>query len=633
MARARKPQAESGVEAAARPALTTVDPIELALDAEARGAPADGPAQRVLRKHEKLIDWQIAGQRAGFALKVLTGLAGLAAAFVVGWAVWDASRYQGLVVQAFSAPPDLATRGVTGEVIAGKLLDELVRMQAGTNSVRAAGSYAIDWGDKVEVQIPQTGVSIGDLQRMLREQFGRETRISGVVYRLPDGRLSVTARTGGAAGETFVGTEAEFDSLVLKAAESVYGQTQPYRYSVFLKTTGRTEEAVKVLAAFQGRKDMEAAWALRGWAYIDMDAGRPRDALAKMRQANAIAPDTAAFLYTRHQAEARLGYEEAALTSLRRAKQLFRSGRSKEISPDGLATMVFLLDSQEKALTGDYRGLAEMERPNEGFGLGGQSAVIDKAVAWAPAHEPEKVMALLAMQPLWNDNDPIHRLNDGRHHYALATRLTAAGDWAAAVPHFRAAWSGIEAVAGAESTKSFVGSPIAEALARTGRLDEARAMLAGMPEDCDECLRTRATVAALAGDRAGSDRLFARLIARAPSIPANYLAWGEARLARGEATEALKLFRQAAERGPRWADPLKLEGDALMALGRVGQARAAYARAARLAPRWGSLHLAWGEALARAGKAEEARATWRKAASMLLSPADRAKVAARLAGR
>ncbi|HYE44331.1 MAG TPA: tetratricopeptide repeat protein [Caulobacter sp.] len=623
MARARKPPAE--------PAPTTVDPVELALDAQARGPQAGGPAERVLLKHETLIGWQIAGQRAGFVLRVMTAIAGLLAAIVAGWAVWDASRYQGLVVQAFSAPPDLVARGLTGEVIAGELLDDLVRMQTQTESVRAAGSYAIDWGDKVEVEIPQTGVSIGDLQRVLREQLGRETRISGVVYRLPDGRLSVTARTGGAAGETFVGPETEFDALILKAAESVYGQTQPYRYAAYLKAAGRTEEAIKVLAGFQGRKDVEAAWALRGWAYIDMDAGHNREALAKLKQAIAIAPDMAALHYTLHQAEGQLGHNEAALTALRRAKSLFRSGRSKEVSPEGVATMLHIMDAQELALTGDFLGLARLERPNDGFGLAGQSRSIDKALAWGPAHEPEKALARLAERPLWNDDVPAHRFEDARHHYALATRLTAAGDWAGAIPHLRSAWTLIEQTGGADAARLFVGPLLAEALARSGRLAEAQAMVAPMPDDSDDGLQARAIVAALAGDRAGSDRLFARLIARAPSIPFGYAAWGQARLARGEAAEALKLFRQARGRAPNWADPLKLEGDALMALGRPRQARAAYARAARLAPRWGALHLAWGEAFAKDGQPEEARRTWRLAAGMLLAPAAQAGLAARLA--
>jgi tetratricopeptide (TPR) repeat protein len=621
LARARKSPASPPPPAGP----TTNDPVELAMEAEASGAAGpDSPARRVLVKSEKLIGWQIASERAGFALKVLTAVAGLLAAVAIGWLILDASRYQGLVVQAFSAPPDMAARGLTGEVIAGKLLDDLVRMQTRTESVRAAGSYAIDWGDKIEVQIPQTGVSIGDLQRVLRQQFGRETRISGVVYRLPDGQLSVTARTGGAAGQTFVGPEAEFDGLVQKAAESVYGQTQPYRYSVYLKTSGRTEEAVKVLAAFQGRKDVEAAWALRGWAYIDMDADRFPLARRKMLEALKIAPDMAAFHYTLHQTEAGLGHTDAALRSLRRAKALFRSGASKEVTPDGVATMVYVMDLQEAALTADYRRLAGLEKPSQSFGLGQTSWAVDKAIAWGPAHEPEKVARLLAVAPAWNDDNPIHRFEDARRAYASGASHAAAGDWAAAAADYEATRAILQTLPQTTQGRYFILPVLAEAWARTGRVAEARALVADLPLDCDDCLIARATVEALAGERALSDRLFVRAQIQAQSSPFARVAWGRARLARGDAAGALDLFRQAKKLAPQWADPLKLEGDAEMALRRPGRAAEAYARAARLAPRWGALHLAWSRALSADGRAAEAAEKLRLARGMVLSPADRA---------
>lgn len=603
---------------------TTNDPVELAMEADNAAPGADTPARRVLIRSEKLIGWQIASERAGFALKVLTGIAGLMLAIAAVWLLLDASRYRGLTVQAFSAPPDLAARGLTGEVVAGKLLDELVRMQARTDSVRAASSYANDWGDRIEVQIPQTGVSISDLQRALRQQFGRETQISGVVYRLPDGQLSVTARTGGAAGDTFIGTEAEFDALIQKAAESVYAQTQPYRYSVFLKTNGRVDEAVKVLAAFQGRKDIEAAWALRGWAYIDIDAGRYAVARAKVLAALKIAPDMAALHYTLLQAEAGLGHTDATLKALRRARALFRKGAGKEISPAGVETMLYVIDQQELAMTADYRGLAALEKPNQNFGLGQSSWAIDKAIAWGPAHEPEKVARLLATRPLWNDSTLAHRFEDARRFMASAASQAAVGDWAAAAADYEAARRLLEAFASVNQIRYGIYPSLAEAWARTGRIAEARALLVDLPLDCDDCLIARATVEALAGERALSDRLFVRAQIQSQSSPFARVAWGRARLARGDGAGALDLFRQAKKLAPQWADPLKLEGDAEMAMKRPGRAADAYARAARLAPRWGGLYLAWSRALSADGRAAEAAEKLRLAQGMVLSPADRA---------
>ncbi len=162
---------------------TTPDPIEIAMQAEADGAAPSGVAARVLAKQERLIGWQIAGERAGFGLKLLGGLAGLIVAMALAAMAWQASRADGVVIEAFSAPPDLAARGLTGQVLASQLQDRLVRLQSATYSVRPEASLKSGFGDEIAVEIPSTGVSIGDLQRMLRAWLGHETRVTGELYR------------------------------------------------------------------------------------------------------------------------------------------------------------------------------------------------------------------------------------------------------------------------------------------------------------------------------------------------------------------------------------------------------------------------------------------------------------------
>jgi len=51
--------------------------------------------------------------------------------------IWDASQSSGLLIEPLSAPPDLAARGITGEVVAAKLLDHLSEMQAQTSTIQA----------------------------------------------------------------------------------------------------------------------------------------------------------------------------------------------------------------------------------------------------------------------------------------------------------------------------------------------------------------------------------------------------------------------------------------------------------------------------------------------------------------
>jgi hypothetical protein len=162
------------------------------------------------------------------SFEITVALIMISIAVFIGGAVWDAAHDDGLVIQAFSVPPDLAARGMTGEVVAGRMLDRLSAMQAQTESMRAASSYTNNWGDDIKVQIPDTGVSVGEFNRYLHQWLGHQTRISGDVVRTGN-KLTVTARAGADAAKSFEGADADLDSLLQKAAEAVYARTQPYR--------------------------------------------------------------------------------------------------------------------------------------------------------------------------------------------------------------------------------------------------------------------------------------------------------------------------------------------------------------------------------------------------------------------
>ena len=192
--------------------------------------------------------WGRFSDRMKAAIQVMTALVGLAVVAAVGAMAWRAHEDHGLRIEAFSVPPDLAQTGLTGQVVASQLLDQLAELQAKTVTGRPASTYANDWGGDIKVEIPETGVSIGELNRYLREWLGGETRITGEVVRTAAG-LAVTARAGADPGATFQGAETDIDKLTQQAAEAIYAQTQPYRYAVYLASSGRQAEA---LAAFAG---------------------------------------------------------------------------------------------------------------------------------------------------------------------------------------------------------------------------------------------------------------------------------------------------------------------------------------------------------------------------------------------
>jgi len=152
--------------------------------------------------------WRRFSDQMSGAFQTMLALIALVILIGLGTAIWYAANDRGLVVEAFSVPPDLAAKGLTGEVIASKVLDRLAAFQAQTVTARASESYANNWGNDIKVQIPNTGVSIGEFNRALHQWLGHETHISGEVYRTPTG-LALSARVGGESTPAFAGNEAD----------------------------------------------------------------------------------------------------------------------------------------------------------------------------------------------------------------------------------------------------------------------------------------------------------------------------------------------------------------------------------------------------------------------------------------
>lgn len=225
--------------------------VALALGGERGGKGWETDARVFLRKQAHLLDLQIGNlneernlqlahlkvrrwkDRLSLALQGLAIAAGLAIIAAFTAMAWDAHEDHGLVVEAFSVPPDLAGRGLTGQAVASQLQDWLSQTKADVDAqtARAGGSYRHDWGTDIKVEIPETGVSIGEVQKLLRDWLGHETHISGQLYRTPKG-ISATVRVGDLGSAHTTGLDGDIDALVAKLGEGVFGAAQPYRYSI-----------------------------------------------------------------------------------------------------------------------------------------------------------------------------------------------------------------------------------------------------------------------------------------------------------------------------------------------------------------------------------------------------------------
>lgn len=189
----------------------------------------------------------------------------------------DAIEDHGLVVEAFSVPPDLARDGLTGEVVATRFLDRLQAMQTATESDRPADSYQYNWGTDIKVEIPETGLSLREFDKLLRNRFGHASRITGEVIRTATG-IGVTARFGDATPTMFSGSESDFDELAQKAAEAVYRTSQPYRFAQYLSQHDRNAEAFSVISALAtDGPPNERGWAYIAWGTIELNANGDLD--------------------------------------------------------------------------------------------------------------------------------------------------------------------------------------------------------------------------------------------------------------------------------------------------------------------------------------------------------------------
>jgi len=531
---------------------------------------------------------------------------------------WEAHQAHGLVLEAFSVPPDVAQRGLTGRVVASKLLDRLSELESLTDSARAPRTYANNWNGDIKVEIPETGVSLGELRRLLIEWLGRQTPVDGEVYRTTAG-LAVAARTGTAPAHVHEGPDGDLDRLIDAAAEDVYATTQPYRYSIYLGQRGDADSkarSVQVLRRLTLDPSVEERmWAHAGLSAAARTAGDLPTALREARISLAMEPDFPFGYGNSAFALQQMGRDAAALENYRQAQARTRADHGRFLRQSRIDTYIGRFGAAALSYEGDFAGAVKTALAHSP-----QSADrIDAAIASARAHDLAAAREAVAMEPV----EPELAVERLRVQGAIARELQ---DWPGALSAQREILS--PPLEHQERSLLETESEAAFALAKTGALAEAEAMIGKTPLDCYRCLATRGAIAAERHDWGGADRWFAAAVRQAPDLPFAYLGWGDALFARGAVAAAVGKYRLANDKAPRFPDALERWGEGLMAQGDARAAAAKYADAAKLAPNWGRLRLKWGEALTRAGRVGEASSQFGRARGLELSAADRVELGA-----
>ena len=649
-------QDQSESEAQAEPIESSAAAVAMALGRTSKTSKAlDEDARVFLREQTELVRLQkehlheqrsvvLSRQSLGrlkdlfsLSLQAMTALIGVAVVILIGAMAWQAHEDHGLVVEAFSVPPDLARDGLTGQVVAARFLDKLQAMQDATQSDRPANTFTNNWGGDIKLEIPETGLTFGEFEKLLHDKLGHASHVTGEVYKTPTG-VALTARLGVDAPKVFEGPEANLDALEQQAAEAVYRNSQAYRFSAYLEQHNRVDEAFQVIAdlALNGPLS-ERGWAYAQWSVFDLnDHGDLASAKAHAQRAVAIGGDaslTAEISLVNEETWAghdQVGLDTSRILELRAQRPT--PGTTKLYFQENRLVSIAWLES----LTGDYKSAAaewmRAARTPDYMNMAVLAPAL-AATAYEMDHDPRSAREALALSGGPTDAslmpaNAIWAFNALPRYWAAAD----SGDWSGALADARVSGAWLDQNASGRKVyslmrQSWIQPLEALALARTGDVAGANALILTTPADCYLCLRVRGLIAVQARDWTGAGRWFAEAARQAPGVPFAYSDWGAMLLAKGDLRGALAKSALARATSPHFADSEELRGEALARMGDFAIAAEAFTAADKDAPRWGRNHLLWGMALARLGRKDEARAQFNAASGLELPAAERVDLA------
>ena len=589
-----------------------------------------------LRKEDAIRHWSLRVRHVNDLIKLTFGLGAacvvLVVAIALGALVWNAHEATGLLIQPINAPPDFAARGLDGTVLAHRLLDKLNGFvtEADKWSFRSADSVSGNWGNDSKVEIPETGISIVELSRFLRQRLGHETSMSGELYRTQTG-IALTVRVGAAAGETFEGREQDLDALLTRAAQALLADTQPYRYVWMLYSEGRPASSVVPIArqyaeAATGREQYWRLSALEQQLGFD---GRFTDSSEVCGRTIATFPDNPFGYFDMSAVQWPLGHLEQAYASMKIAQKLLYGSAAPDLELTALPFLRANADSFAGDLIGAYSDaiaadIAESKTGLFDLNVSGPGAMAED---YAENHDAAAARAILAEHHLTHDDmllTPEYILVAGPDLPNFFVRASA-GDWTEAAASLEQTDRATPRRGDVNAVRhSLIWPWLAYAWTKTGRLNDAEALIAMTPLDCTLCLEMRGRVAEAKGGLPRAARWYDRAIHDAPSIPFAYTDWGWMLMAKGDLDGAVGKFKIANLKSPHFADALVDWGEALIAENRSDLALAKFVEAEKYAPNWGRLHLKWGEALLWSGNKAEAKKQFDTAAHLDLSADDKA---------
>ncbi len=522
------------------------------------------------------------GQRIRLGMQVFVAL--VATMFGLGLLVLlhDAFTSHAVVVEAFETPSSLAPRGVTGKVVAAGVLDALQKLADATRTTEKALDAYSAWSSEIKIEVPETGISVGEVDRLLQQRFGHDLRVGGDLVQTETGGLALTIRGSNVPPETFSGKAGDLQELMVKAAEYVYGSSQPLAFAVYLTGCGRDKDAVVFLpGAFAGASvDKLRSNLANSWGNALLNLNQQAEAAEKFRLAISLDPTN---WVPRSNLPAALALSEGEESAWRASREFLNvAATAGNRRPDKrllgnaaglLWDLPLLLEANLAGVTYN-NGAGTFTLPNGPFIADAYGLMHDTASAarYMAASNPASVYTQAEAALL--------------QVYAALDR----NDISAALPpmeEFWRTWLRSAALQGADLDYPCL---LVLIYGLADRPADAKAVFDRVGK-WNRCYAFYGYALAKANDTAGAQRVWNQGQQIAPDLPFVPLFRGLTEAARKTDADASADFAAAYRSAPHMAEPLKAWGDLLASEGRWKEALTKYDEGLRYAPNWEALKM------------------------------------------
>jgi tetratricopeptide (TPR) repeat protein len=252
-------------------------------------------------------------QVAGVIFKVAKDLLGILAVVLIPYLIYLELRRDVLILDPFSVPKRLEERGLTGEVIAHRVRDALLQMQAETKtSMKKSNlSAARDEGAMPDMEISGTKMGVKTVADLLRSLLGKNLKhASGdIVFSISQDNtqagdagdavvtLYVTTGRERSPAVRVLAPDDDIPLLIQRTAVAVLEQVNPYVAGCFHlehRSYEKTLEAVQCVLrdGSSSRRHRSAAHNL--WGIVLHDLKRYNEAIEQYRKGVEVDPKYAA---------------------------------------------------------------------------------------------------------------------------------------------------------------------------------------------------------------------------------------------------------------------------------------------------------------------------------------------------